>query len=253
MILRRPERWILLGGLAALLALWEWAARTGNISALFFPPPTNVIARLGHLIQNGVLAGHLGATLSRISAGLVLGGAAGLLLGWRLGTWQQLKAVVDPLIAAVHPIPKISVLPLVMIVLGIGEASKVAVVALACFFPVVINTMAGVSQIHPVHFEVARNYGARRWQLLARVVLPSSLPLVLAGFRLALNTALLLSIAVELVAAQTGLGAMIWLAWQTLRTEELYAAILVTSLLGIGFNLVLQALSRWWVPWQDRA
>jgi ABC-type nitrate/sulfonate/bicarbonate transport system permease component len=113
-----------------------------------------------------------------------------------------------------------------------------------------INTAAGVRQIHPIYFEVAENYGARMIQVFARVVLPGSLPLVLSGLRLALNTALLLAIAVELVAAQEGLGAMIWFAWETLRTEELYATLAVAAALGIGFNFVVQRLTTKLVPWQ---
>jgi len=120
----------------------------------------------------------------------------------------------------------------------------------AVFFPMLINTMAGVRQISPIYFEVAKNYGASLFKVLTRVVVPGSLPLVLTGTRLALNTALVLTIAVEVVAAQEGLGEMIWFAWQTLRTEELYATLIVIAALGISFNLILQRLTARLVPWQ---
>jgi ABC-type nitrate/sulfonate/bicarbonate transport system permease component len=142
------------------------------------------------------------------------------------------------------------VLPLIMALLGVGEASRVTVVALAVVFPIAINTMTGVRQINPVHFEVAKNYGASTLKLCTRVALPGSLPVVLSGLRLALSLALLTTIAVEIIAADRGLGAMIWLAWEVLRIEVLYACLIVTALLGIACNLLVQALSRWLVPWQ---
>jgi NitT/TauT family transport system permease protein len=112
-----------------------------------------------------------------------------------------------------------------------------------------INSMAGVRQLSPIHFEVAENYGANPLQVLTRVVIPGSLPLVLVGARLAVNIALLFTIAVELVSAREGLGEMIWLAWQTLRTEELYASLAVIGALGIVFNLLLQFSARRLVAW----
>jgi NitT/TauT family transport system permease protein len=137
-----------------------------------------------------------------------------------------------------------------MIVFGIGETSKVVVVAVASFFPMLINTMAGVRQIHPIHFEVAKNYGASLRKIFTRIVVPGSLPLILTGMRLALNIALLLTIAVELVAAQKGLGSMIWFAWETMRTEELYVSLIVTAILGISFNFLLQTITKYLIPWR---
>jgi NitT/TauT family transport system permease protein len=168
------------------------------------------------------------------------------MMGWS----QRLRIVIDPFIAAAHPVPKIALLPIIMIIFGIGESSKVVVVGVAAFFPMVINAMAGVRQISPIHFEVAENYGANPVKTFTRVVVPGSLPLVLTGARLALNTALLLTIAVELVAAQKGLGVMVWFAWQTLRTEELYASVAATATMGVSFNLLLQRLAAHLVPWQ---
>jgi NitT/TauT family transport system permease protein len=136
-----------------------------------------------------------------------------------------------------------------MVILGIGEVSKVVLISLAAFFPMVINAMAGVRQIHPVYFKVARNYGAKPGQVFQKVVLPGSIPSVLAGVRIATNTALVLTIAVELLASDRGLGAMIWMAWETLRMSELYVGILVAALLGIGFNVLFWICMNRLVPW----
>jgi len=235
---------------AGVLLAWEICARSGLLPALSFPAPSFILRSLIRLIRTGTLPSSLGITLLRMAYGLGLGGAAGLILGLLMGWSARLRAVVDPLVAAAHPVPKIALLPLVMLIFGVGEASRVVVIALAAFFPMLISTMAGVRQISPVYYEVAANYGASATQEFTRIVLPGSLPFVLSGLRLALNSALLLTIAVELVNAQDGLGALIWFAWETLRTDELYATLAVTAMLGTGGNYLLQKLTFHVVPWQ---
>jgi ABC-type nitrate/sulfonate/bicarbonate transport system permease component len=242
-------RWLPLLLAVLVLIVWEIGARFDLISALFFPKPSTIAQTLVETIRSGEIVTALTATLSRLSLGLLIGGGFGLVLGLGMGWSRPLRLVVDPIIAAFHPIPKISVFPLIMIVFGIGEASKVAIIAISTFFPMLINTMAGVRQISPIHFEVAENYGANRFNTFTHVVLPGSLPLVLVGTRLALNTALVITIAVELLTAREGLGAMIWLAWETFRTEELYASLLVTALLGFSFNRILQFINHRFLPW----
>lgn len=235
-------------GIVALL-IWEMLARAGVINTLFFPPPTAIAAELVRAFASGVMVEHLAATLLRVFPGLVLGGTAGLFLGLAMGASRRLRVIFDPFVAGLHPIPKLALLPLLMIMFGIGETSKVAAIAVASFFPMLINAMAGVRQISPIHFEVARNYGARRLQILFRVMLPGSLPLVLAGTRLAANIALLITIAVEIAASDTGLGALVWLSWQVLRVEQLYATLFVIAILGVGLSAGLQWLARRLVPW----
>jgi NitT/TauT family transport system permease protein len=247
---RLAGRWVSVVVFVTFLGAWELLVEYGVVSALFFPAPTVIVRTLARWLITGEFTPHLRATLSRLFLGFFLGGTAGLLLGLVIGWSQRLREIIDPFIAAIHPIPKISVLPLIMIIFGIGETSKIVVVAVGAFFPMVINTAAAGRQINPLYFAVAQNYGANALKTFRRVVLPGSLPLVLTGTRLALNTSLVITIAVELVTAQQGLGALIWLAWETLRTEELYASLVITSALGISINLLLQALTTWLLPWQ---
>jgi len=230
--------------------VWELGVYIGWLSSLFFPPPSVIISTFIKLILNHKLTDNTGITLWRVFLGITLGGIPGLILGLIMGWSHRLYRLINPFIAAAHPIPKIAILPLIMIIFGIGESSKVVVIALTAFFPLLINTAAGVQQISPIHFEVAKNYGANLTKIFTHVIFPGSLPLILTGLRLSLNLALLVSIAVELVSAQKGLGAMIWLAWQTLRTEELYVSLIVTALLGIFFNFFLQRVVVYLVPWK---
>jgi ABC-type nitrate/sulfonate/bicarbonate transport system permease component len=229
---------------------WEAAVGLGLVSGLFFPAPSQIGGALVQLGASGELLVHLRASMSRHVSGLLLGGVPGLLLGMVMGWSVRTRRILDPFIAAVHPVPKIAIFPLVMVIFGIGETSKVVVVAIAAFFPMLINTMAGVRQINPVLLEVARNYGAGPLRTFTRVVFPGSLPMVLTGLRLALNLALLLTISVEIVSAQRGIGAAMWLSWEIMRVENLYAFLVVAAGLGISFNLVVHVLTRTLIPWQ---
>lgn len=234
----------------ALLSLWEVAARRGWIPTLFYPAPTTILGSLGRLVASGELTKHLGATLGRLAVAFVGGGGFGLLLGVALGWWPSLRAVVDPFISALHPIPRLALLPLILLLFGISFFSKILAVAIATFFPMVINAMAGVAQIDPNYFDVARLYRVSRWRVFWRVLLPGSLPMILTGARLALVRALGATIGLELITAQTGLGSLLYFAWQTYRTEALFATIFVIALLGYGFRALLDALSRRLAPWQ---
>jgi ABC-type nitrate/sulfonate/bicarbonate transport system permease component len=246
------EQWLAISIVVILLAGWEIFSRTGLISPIFFPAPSLIIRTMFQLTVNGKLELNLLATLNRVFIGFALGGSVGLILGLTMGWSHKLHSFFDPFIASIHPVPKIAVFPLIMIIFGIGEFSKVVVVSLAVFFPMLINSMAGTTQINPVHFHVAKNYGASPIKVFISVVLPGSLPMVLAGARLAINAALLITITIELISTQDGLGAMIWLAWETFRVEELYVSIMVVAILGIGFNFLLQLISGRLVPWQPK-
>lgn len=245
-------RWLTAWIFIILLALWEWFSRTGILSSLFFPAPTIVIRSIFQSIAAGQLTINLSATLIRVLLGFTMGGMVGILLGIAMGLWKNFQAVVDPFISAAHPIPKIAILPLIMIILGIGEESKVAVIAVSAFFPMVINTVAGISQIDQLYFDVTKNYGAGTVGIVKRVIVPGSLPLILSGARIALNTSLVVAIALELVAADRGLGAMIWLSWETFRIEELYVSLFTTALLGLGFNLLLLFVMKILIPWRSK-
>lgn len=227
------------------------ASRAGLVSALYFPPPSRIAAALVTLAASGALAGHLAATLGRVGAGFLLGALPALGLGLIAGWLPRVRTVVDPFVAALHPVPKIAFLPLLMLLVGVGELSRLVIVALGAFFPVLINAMAGVRQIGPIPFEVAQTCGAGPWLTFRRIVLPGSLPAVLAGVRLGLNRALLLAITAELIGARQGLGVMIWLARETFRTEELYGALFVIAALGIVLNASLRRARRHAGPWLD--
>lgn len=239
--------WVVIGG---LLALWEGLVRLGIVSALLTPPPSAIGGALLGMLTDGLLVPHLLATVSRLVVGIALGATVGTVLGLAMGWLPAVRRAADPLVAALHPIPKIAIFPLLIVVLGIGEESKVAAVALSAFFPSLINAMAGVRGIAPTQIELARNYGASSAAMLRRVLLPGALPMVLTGLRIATSVGFLSAISVEMVASRTGLGALLWNSWQMFRVERVYATIGVIALLGMMNTSLIRRLRRRLVPWQ---
>ncbi len=247
---RRSETLIGLLTPIALLLLWEIAARTGMIDVRFFPAPSSVLERLVTLTMTGELIGHLAASLQRLFFGLIVGGVPALFLGLAMGLSRPLRAAVDPLVAATYPIPKSAILPLVLLIFGLGEASKIAMVALGMFYPVLINTVAGVANIDRVYLDVGRNYRADRWQTFMTIALPGALPSIFAGIKLGVGMGLILIAIAEMIGARNGIGYMIWNAWQILSVDTMYVGLLVIAVLGFLFALVLDAVERRLVPWQ---
>src|SRR5262245_7148952 len=246
----RP-RLIGVAAVAVLLAVWEAASRLGWVPVLFLPPPSGVVAEAGRMIASGEIARHVAVSLVRIGLGFAIGALAGTGLGLVLGASRVAEAVGNPLIAVTYPIPKIALLPLMILWLGIGEAPKVAMIALGVFFPVAINTHAGVRDTEPLMVKAATSLGARRGQLLRKVILPSALPMILAGYRLGAGIALLLVVSAEMINATAGIGFLILHAGDLMLTGQLMVGLVLLSLLGLVSTWALRALEAYLVPWRD--
>ena len=246
-----PVRWSLrfFGVWLAILLALELLVQSGGRTSLFLPAPSAVALSLGKMIADGSLATNLAATMSRIALGLLCGAGLGVTLGLAMGTSKRLRRVLDPLVAAIHPIPRLAFFPLLIVVLGVGETSKLAAVSLGAFFPMLLNTVAGVRGMNPVHLELARNFGADRRQMFLHVLLPGSLPLMLTGLRLSANVAFHSTIGVEMVGSRTGMGAMLWLSWQTFRIDHLYAILVVIAAIGIGLATLIRWVAHRSAPW----
>lgn len=247
---KNTERFLAILSPLILLALWEVAARNGVIDARFFPAPS-VIAKKGvDLAASGELWTHLSASLQRLWWGTLLGGIPALLLGITMGLYRPLRVAIDPLIAATYPIPKSAILPLILLIFGLGEASKIVMVALGVFFPVVINTLAGVLQIDKIYLDVGKNFRASRWQTFTTIALPGAMPSIMAGIKLGVGMGLILIAIAEMVGAKTGIGFMIWDAWQVLSVEIMYVGLVVIALLGFLITLLLNEVELLVLPWR---
>lgn len=251
-----PLAWISLATIVALPALWSLAASYGLVSALFLPSPLAVYKALQSLAVTGfvdaTLAQHVGASLLRIFGALAAAILLGVPAGIAIGTSRLGKGILDPIVEFLRPLPPLAYLPLVIIWLGIGEASKIAVIALAMLPPIILSTATGVKSTWSDHINAARAFGASRLQVLRHVILPSALPSVLTGTRIALGAGWSTLVAAELVAATRGLGFMIQSAAQFLVTDVVIAGIVVIAAVAFVFEMAARLLERWLVPWATR-
>src|SRR2546423_5812010 len=249
--LTRPEyRGLRVVAVLGPVVAGEALARTGRFPVLFLPSPLGVLAEGWEMLRSGELLGHLTASLQRLVLGFALGGAAGVVVGVAVGFFAAAEAIGTPLIAATFPIPKIALLPLLILWLGLGEPSKIAVIALGVFFPMAINTYAGVRQAEPLLIRAAVSFGAGRLSVIRKVVLPSALPMIVAGLRLAAGTARLLLVAAEMIAVESGVGFLVLHAGNLMQTTKLMVGIVVLSLLGVLSHWGLGWLERLAIPWR---
>jgi len=215
---RPPHRALRVLALIGLVVLWEALARAGAVPVLFLPSPVGVLREGWDMLV------HLGASLQRLAWGFVIGSVLGIAIGVAVGFFAVAEAIGTPLIAATFPIPKIALLPLLILWLGLGEPSKIAVIALGVFFPMAINTYAGVRQAEPLLIRAAVSFGAGRLSVIRKVVLPSALPMIVAGLRLAAGTARLLLVAAEMIAVESGVGFLVLHADNIMATTKLRSA-----------------------------
>jgi ABC-type nitrate/sulfonate/bicarbonate transport system permease component len=235
----------------ALLMLWEIAVRTSLLDARFFPAPSTIFAVLIKLLESGQLWDNTWASLKRLFWGMVFGGIPALVLGVLMGLYRPLRAICDPLISATYPIPKSALLPLILLIFGLGEASKVAMVAIGVFFPIVINAVTGVREINKIYLDVGCNFQASRWQVFRTIALPGALPFIMTGIKLGVGMGLILIAVAEMIGAKSGLGFMIWNAWEILSVETMYVGLIMVALIGFLFTLLLNEVERWVVPWRN--
>jgi NitT/TauT family transport system permease protein len=245
------ERLLMVASPIALLVLWEVLVRVHVIDARFFPPPSRILQQLIKLMQTGELWDNTWASLRRLFFGVLIGGIPALVLGIVMGLYRPVRALVEPLVAATYPVPKSAILPLLLLIFGLGEASKIAMVAIGMFYPVLINSMAGVLQINRIYLDVGRNFHASRRQVFRTIALPGALPFIMTGVKLGVGMGLILIAIAEMIGAKSGLGYMIWNAWEILAVETMYVGLLVIAVLGFVFTLVLNEVERWVVPWKD--
>jgi ABC-type nitrate/sulfonate/bicarbonate transport system permease component len=237
---------------ALLLLLWEILARVGYIEVRFFPAPSTILAKLWELLFTREFWVDLGTSLRRMIVGFFMGAIPGLALGLAMGLFRPVREIFQPLVAALYPLPKIALLPLLLLVFGIGELSKYMTVAIGVFFLMTINTFAGVMNIPKIYFDVARNLKASRWKIYLTVALPGALPGIFTGMRLCMGVALLLLVAAEFVGAEEGIGYRIWWAWSVFWVSHMYVGFAVIAVLGFLSAYFVDYLERKFLPWQRR-
>ena len=238
---------------ALIFLAWELCSRLGVFDPIFVPALSDVLATLYvALFVSRELLIHVGYSLGRAGVGLVLGAVVGITVGILMGRFRPIESFVDPLISALFPTPKLAIFPLMMVFLGIGDASKIALIFLGCFFPMVISTYTGVKNVDKYFIWNARTKGANDRQVMLTVVFPAAMPFVFAGLRVATATAFLLIVASELIAANEGLGYLIIYAQRTFNAPMMLSGILMVATMGFIADRLLLVLGRWLFAWQER-
>jgi ABC-type nitrate/sulfonate/bicarbonate transport system permease component len=238
-----------LGLLAAVLALWQLASLRGLPEYLL--PPLDILASFLRALGTRELYGHVAASLGRALPGFVLGSFLGILLGSIAGVRRGFDETVSPLVFLSYPVPKIVLLPLFMLWFGIGDLSKILIIALACFYPLYINAYYGARATPRILVWSARNMGASRAQIFRRVVLPAALPYLFAGLRVALALSFIVMFAAEMINARSGLGHLIRDAESSLRFDLMYVALLSIAILGYAGDRLLRLARSRALAWQE--
>jgi NitT/TauT family transport system permease protein len=244
------ERLLYLISPIGLLIVWELLLTAGIGDRRFIPAPSDIAVRFWKLATSGELAMHTGVTLLRVFAGFVIGAVPAVAMGLLMAMFKPVRIFFDPLIAALFPIPKIALMPLLLLAFGFGDASKIALVAIAVFFPVIVNTYVGAANIEKIYWDVAKNYGASQMVMFSRIVFFGALPTIFAGLRIALAVSFIVLVASEFVATKSGIGYLIWNSWELLQVDTMFVGIVTIGVLGLITSVVFQEIERKAIPWK---
>jgi NitT/TauT family transport system permease protein len=239
--------------IVAFLTFWELAPRMGLAEPAFLPPLSEVLRTGVELVRNGQLINHVQASLSRSLVGFGLAILYAVPLGLAIGWYRPFSSVVSPLLEAFRNTAALALLPVFILVLGIGESSKIALVVYSCSFPILLNTIAGVKGVDPLLIKSARTMGLSPFRLFHKVILPAAMPTVFVGIRLAGAYSLLVLVAAEMIGAKAGLGYLIIYAQYNFQIPNMYVGILSLTLIGLGFNQILQQIEKHFTRWKPAA
>ena len=237
-------------GIVALAAVWEAAPRIGLVDSYFIPPLHVVLHELWSMVGSGELLRHVRASLLRSAAGFGLAIVLAIPLGAAIAWYRPVREVATPVLETFRNTAALAILPVFMLIFGIGETSKVAIVLYACFFPILLATITGVAGVDPQLLRSARVLGLSPLSTFRKVVFPAAVPTIFTGIRISGAAAILVLIAAEMIGATAGLGFLITYANANFLIPKMYAAILATSVIGVCVNYGLVALERRFSRWR---
>ena len=239
--------------IVAFVGIWELLVRLHGIAPIYLPAPSSIAVYLWRMIADGSMPYHLGITLLRIFVGFALAAVFGVALGVVMGMSRTVARVADVWIAALYPLPKISLIPLLIIWVGTGEAYKIVISAVSAFFPIVISTYAGIRQTDGGLIKAAKDLGANARQIQLKVVIPAAIPSIFAGLHLGMGVAIILVVAAEMIggSSQGGMGWLLISSGQVMETEKVFASLVVLAVVGALVIKLQQWIDRKVAPWVD--
>jgi NitT/TauT family transport system permease protein len=237
--------------IAAFLLLWEIAPRLGWLSPIFFPPFSEALVALRDLAAAGTLSVHILASLQRAAAGFALAVVVAIPLGFLMGRYSRFEKCTDLLVQTLRNTSQFALLPVFILLLGIGEASKIAITFYASVFFLLINTITGVKAVDPLLVKAARSMGTSDLDMFRKVILPASIPSIVAGARLGVKSSVVAVIGAEMLAAKSGLGYLIQNSQLMMQTADMYAGILTLTLMGLAINYLLVWFEKRATSWKS--
>jgi len=240
------------GWIALVLAIgfWQLAGSAGWVNPLFLPTPVAIARAIYQLAISGALWRHLSVSIMRIGTGWILGTIAGVMVGFAIGLSSLARGVGITFISALFPIPKIALLPLLILWLGIGEEPKIATIALGVFFSTAISVYSGVDNVPRNLIRMAQSFNVPFHAIVRRVIWPGALPSILAGFRITASVALLLVVSAEMIGAEYGIGAFVLQAGNLMQTDQLLAGVVILSLFGLAVGRLINVLETRLLHWR---
>ncbi|AMV63630.1 Alkanesulfonates transport system permease protein [Pediococcus damnosus] len=234
-----------------LIGIWQLASSIGWLSSDTLPSPVAVIQDGIALSQTGELQKNISISLYRAIVGFAIGGTAGFLLGFINGVSKISRSLTDTTVQMLRNIPHLSLIPLVIIVIGIGESAKISLVAIGVMFPIYINTLHGIRSVDPELIEMGKSYGLSRFQLLKKIILPGAMPTILMGVRYALGVMWTTLIVAETIASDSGIGYMSTNAEEFMDMKTILLCIFIYALLGKLSDLIAKGLESYMLDWRN--
>lgn len=235
---------------AVVLIGWELIVIAFGFNPIYLPRPSRIVLALIEMFRTGGLTKDLMFTLGRVFGGFGIALVFGVAIGIWMAISERFNAIADNFIAALYPLPKVTLIPLLIIWLGTGGPFMLTISALGAVFPIVLNTLLGIRQCDPGLVLAARDLGATRGQIIRKVLLPGAVPSIFAGIRLGLGVSIILVVAAEMVVGKLGLGARLYLAGQVLETEQVFAVLIVLATFGIVITKTQDAIDVWLNRWR---
>lgn len=244
------SKWLGVIGIVGFFLAWELSTRFELLNPFYFPPFSAILIKGYELFAAGSIWAHIWFSMTNFSIGFAISVVIGVVLGVPMGWYKNISKTFDPLLSGIYATPLIALLPLIIMLFGLGSVSKVIMTVLAAVFPILINTMVGIANTDHRLVTMARAFGARDRQLFLKVSLPGSLPYIVAGMRVALGRALVYIVVAEQYGAAMGLGYLSSVAAQRFQMAAMFVPIVIIACLGAGLNEFLKAVERRLEKWK---
>jgi ABC-type nitrate/sulfonate/bicarbonate transport system permease component len=234
-----------------LLLLWEAVTRTGIVSSPDLPPPSAILRTLNDMLANGTIARDLATTLLRALIGFGVAVVVGVGIGTAMGVWPMIDSALEPAVELLRPVPVTALVPLMILLVGIGHELKILAAFTAAVFPVLVSTIAGTRSVSDTLKQTALTFNLTSGEWIRKIVLPAAAPSIFVGLRLGLTVALVVTVVTEMIAGNNGIGYAVLQSQQMMLMPELYAGVLVLAATGYGVNFLFTQAEQWLLFWSE--